>query len=152
MAGQVLRRTLSSLRSSPLSPSLRLAPSSVLPLPRPLHLSAPLASEGRYQDELLQKQMANDNPFDTYVTKPEAGRGMFEGSPILVPSTRDSRMVGCCCEDDYQEVVWFELKKGPAQRCDCGNYFQLLGYDPLDPNIKAKFGQGFGSGMTSVYY
>ena len=28
---------------------------------------------------------------------------------------RDSRMVGCCCEDDYQEVVWFELKKGPPQ-------------------------------------
>ena len=24
-------------------------------------------------------------------------------------------MVGCCCEDDYQDVVWFELKKGPPQ-------------------------------------
>ena len=42
----------------------------------------------KYQDELLQKQMANDNPFDTYVTKPETGRGLFEGSPVLVPSTR----------------------------------------------------------------
>ena len=76
-------------------------------------------------------------------------------------------MVGCCCEDDYQEVVWFELKKGPPQvhptnyyqtlfiifqRCDCGNYFKLIDYDPLDPSIKAKFGGGFGSGLTSVYY
>merc|ERR1719222_1129601 len=65
----------------------------------------------RYQDELLQKQMANDNPFDTYVTKPETGKGLFEG---------------------------------PPQRCDCGNFFQLIDYDPLDPNIKAKFGGGFG--------
>ena len=38
------------------------------------------------------------------------------------------------------------------QRCDCGNYFQLIDYDPLDPSIKAKFGGGFGSGLTSVYY
>ena len=93
--------------------------------------SSSAAQSDRYKDELLQKQMANDNPFDTYVTKPEPGRGLFEGSPVLVPSTRylihisltekvtwifrDSRMVGCCCEDDYQDVVWFELKKGPPQ-------------------------------------
>ena len=23
------------------------------------------------------------------------------------------RMIGCCCEDDYQELVWFELQKVP---------------------------------------
>ena len=50
--------------------------------------SSSAALSDRYQDELLQKQMANDNPFDTYVTKPEPGRGLFEGSPVLVPSTR----------------------------------------------------------------
>ena len=22
-------------------------------------------------------------------------------------------MIGCCCEDDYQELVWFELQKVP---------------------------------------
>ena len=47
-------------------------------------------------------------------------------------------MVGCCCEDDYKEVVWFELEKGGVRQCDCGNYFQLIDYDPLDPNIKPK--------------
>ena len=52
--------------------------------------SSSAALSDRYQDELLQKQMANDNPFDTYVTKPEPGRGLFEGSPVLVPSTRYS--------------------------------------------------------------
>ena len=50
--------------------------------------SSSAALSDKYQDELLQKQMANDNPFDTYVTKPETGRGLFEGSPVLVPSTR----------------------------------------------------------------
>ena len=47
-------------------------------------------------------------------------------------------MVGCCCEDDYKEVVWFELEKGGVRQCDCGNYFKLIDYDPLDPNIKPK--------------
>ena len=62
------------------------------------------------------------------------------------------RMVGCCCEDDYQEIVWFELHKGNVQQCDCGNYFKLIDYDPLDPNIKPKYGMGFGSGLSSIYY
>ena len=63
-----------------------------------------------------------------------------------------SRMVGCCCEDDYQEIVWFELTKGESKQCDCGNYFKLIDYDPLDPNIKPKYGMGFGSGLGSIYY
>ena len=62
------------------------------------------------------------------------------------------RMVGCCCEDDYQDIVWFELNKGEVQQCDCGNYFKLIDYDPLDPNIKPKYGMGFGSGLGSIYY
>ena len=57
-------------------------------LPPLRKFSASAALPDRYQDELLQKQMANDNPFDTYVTKPETGKGLFEGSPVLVPSTR----------------------------------------------------------------
>merc|ERR1719186_1210281 len=97
--------------------------------------------------------MNNDNPFDTYVMKPEPGRGLIKKTPILIPSMSDSRMVGCCCEDDYQEIVWFELTKGKEpKQCDCGNYFKLIDYDPLDPNIKPKYGMGFGSGLGSLYY
>merc|ERR1719317_1334056 len=88
--------------------------------------------------------MNNDNPFDTYVMKPEPGRGLMKKTPILIPSMSDSRMVGCCCEDDYQEIVWFELTKGKEpKKCDCGNYFKLIDYDPLDPNIKPKYGNYF---------
>merc|ERR1712189_74633 len=91
--------------------------------------------------------IANDNPFDSYVLKPES-RGLFKSSPILIPSTKQSRMVGCCCEDDYRDIVWFELHKGNTQQCDCGNYFKLIDYDPLDPNVKPKYGMGFGSGLS----
>ena len=44
-----------------------------------------------YKAELTAKQMNNDNPFDTYVMKPEAGRGLLKNDPILVPSMNDSR-------------------------------------------------------------
>merc|ERR1712241_1035383 len=48
--------------------------------------------------ELMAAQAGNDNPFDTYVIKPDAGTGVFRSKPILVPSINESRMVGCCCE------------------------------------------------------
>ena len=46
-----------------------------------------------YKAELTAKQMNNDNPFDTYVMKPEVGRGLLKSDPILVPSISDSRLV-----------------------------------------------------------
>ena len=46
-----------------------------------------------YKDELTAKQVANDNPFDTYVLKPEAGKGLLKSQPILVPSMKKSRYV-----------------------------------------------------------
>jgi len=110
------------------------------------------ASQARLRAELVAKQSNNDNPFDHYTIRPDAGVGLYQQSPILIPSANSSRVVGCCCEDDYQEIVWFQLHKGEVQRCDCGNYFQLIDHDPLDPNIKPKYGEGFGSGLASNYY
>lgn len=63
----------------------------------------------------------------------------------------DSRIVGCQCEDDYKEVVWFKLEKGAIHKCDCGFHFKLIEHDPLDPRIKPKFGKGFGSGLSKFY-
>jgi len=96
----------------------------------------------------LAKQAVNDNPFGTFITKPEVVAGTTEGFPIIVPSINDSRIVGCGCQHDYGEIVWFELKKGPPQKCDCGYYYQLLTHDPLGPDEKPVFGKGFGSGFT----
>ena len=46
--------------------------------------------------ELQAKQVGNDNPFDTYVLKPDAGTGLYKKAPILIPSQDSTRMVGCC--------------------------------------------------------
>ena len=29
-------------------------------------------------------------------------------------------------EEDATAINWMILKKGPAQRCECGNFFQLV--------------------------
>ena len=62
-------------------------------------------------------------------------------------------MVGCSCEADYKEVVWFKLTKADGvQKCDCGYHFKLIDHDPLDRRVRPKFGRGFGSGMSTLYY
>lgn len=80
--------------------------------------------------------------------KPEAGIGMSPNQPILIPSNSESRMIGCSCESDYNEVVWFKVSKGGPQKCDCGYYFKLVEHDPLDARIKPKYGKGLGSGAS----
>ncbi len=105
------------------------------------------------KEEMHAKRLYNDHPFENYTVKPDTAQGSSPHAPILVPTTQDSRIVGCCCENDYREVVWFELKKTEeAQRCDCGIYFKLIAHDPLDANIKPKFGSGFGSGLSTYHF
>eukprot|EP00096_Caligus_rogercresseyi_P014168 TRINITY_DN669_c0_g1_i1.p1 TRINITY_DN669_c0_g1~~TRINITY_DN669_c0_g1_i1.p1 ORF type:complete len:134 (-),score=42.13 TRINITY_DN669_c0_g1_i1:528-929(-) len=81
--------------------------------------------------ELLAAEAGNDNPFDTYLIRPESGMGDSSKMPILIPSLESSRIVGCSCESDYKEVVWFNLPEGEPQQCDCGVYFKLFKHDPL---------------------
>merc|ERR1712051_939969 len=90
--------------------------------------------------ELIARQIENDNPFDTYTIKPDAATGIRE----------KSRMVGCLCEYDYEEVVWFKLDKGKVSQCECGYYFKLIEHDPLDMGVSPKFGKGQGSGMKAI--
>ena len=117
------------------------------------HSQQAIADEaGISKDQLTEGRAANDNPFDTYVVRPEADTGIFAKKPILIPSMNDSRIVGCCCEADYKEIVWFKLNaKDGVQRCDCGYYFKLFKHDPLDPKYKPKYGKGFGSGMSPYF-
>ena len=60
-----------------------------------IHLRSLLSTSSclldRYKEEQVAKQVNNDNPFDTYVTKPEAGKGLFAAQPILIPSSKESR-------------------------------------------------------------
>ena len=118
---------------------------------RSITSSASLNQSEVPKTELLAKQTDNDNPFDFYTIKPDAMTGVVKRNPILVPASGDSRMVGCNCENDYDQVVWFKLEKGDVQKCECGYYFKLIDHDPLDPRIKPKFGKGFGS-LLSRYF
>ena len=56
---------------------------------------------------VLQSILLFQNPFDTYVLKPDAITGLYEKSPIIVPSTGEKRIVGCCCEADYDQIIWY---------------------------------------------
>ena len=60
---------------------------------RNVSVSLARLNEYEYKAELTVKQMNNDNPFDTYVMKPEPGRGLMKKTPILIPSMSDSRWV-----------------------------------------------------------
>ena len=125
-------------------------------------------SRKRAKDEMEMRQIANDvsyatfyslkkyfkhnmtfqNPFDTVIYRPHSGMGYKEWPiPITCLPTENSRMVGCYCQSDYPEVVWFQLEKGEPQRCDCGYYFTIIEHDPMDNQLKPKYGKGFGSGM-----
>jgi hypothetical protein len=64
---------------------------------RGLSTTGPVRDDRDYKAELTAKQINNDNPFETYVIKPEAGRGLFQGAPILIPSTKDSRYSNWQC-------------------------------------------------------
>ena len=113
--------------------------------------SAFLRQEEISKAEMYAKQLDNDNPFDFYTVKPDPVTGINKRNPILIPCSGDSRMVGCNCENDYDEVVWFKLEKGGVQKCECGYYFKLIEHDPLDDRIKPKFGKGFGSLMSRYF-
>jgi len=47
-------------------------------------------------------------------------------SPNLIPTTEDSRIVGCICEEDSLAVNWMYLYKGETKRCECGHWFRLM--------------------------
>ncbi|XP_065916615.1 cytochrome c oxidase subunit 5B, mitochondrial-like [Dysidea avara] len=64
-----------------------------------------------------------EDPFNMKI--PE-GPGGTRGKPTLVPSMFEERIVGCICERNHHGHQWFLLKMGPAQRCLCGHYFQLV--------------------------
>ncbi|XP_065062527.1 cytochrome c oxidase subunit 5B, mitochondrial-like [Rhopilema esculentum] len=64
----------------------------------------------------------NMDPFNLNVKKGPPGTREL---PTVVPSSFDQRIVGCICEEDATSINWMILKKGPAQRCECGNFFQL---------------------------
>eukprot|EP00794_Sanderia_malayensis_P004901 gene4901-5548_t len=76
--------------------------------------------ERREYEAMLAGDM---DPFNLNVKKGPPGT---RENPTIVPSSFDQRIVGCICEEDATMITWMILKKGAAQRCECGNFFQLV--------------------------
>ena len=64
-----------------------------------------------------------EDPFNLGINKGPWGT---KDKPKLVPSFFEERLVGCVCEEDATYINWMKLQKGPAQRCECGHWFQLV--------------------------
>ena len=45
------------------------------------------------------------------MVRPPPMQGASASNPIPIPSEQESRIVGCSCEHDFREVVWFKLER-----------------------------------------
>ena len=54
-----------------------------------------------------------------------------KGTPTVVPSFYQDRIVGCICEEDATCVNWMWLSKGEVKRCECGYFFKLVDAKPM---------------------
>ena len=79
---------------------------------------------GNERKELEAILAGNPDPFNMHTVN-KGAPGTRE-SPTLVPSMFDERIVGCICDEESTSVAWMVLRKGPAQRCHCGNFYQLV--------------------------
>ncbi|XP_014294360.1 cytochrome c oxidase subunit 5B, mitochondrial [Halyomorpha halys] len=83
---------------------------------------------GLEKRELLARVAGNDNPFDFRVLKRGPGT---RDCPNQVPSSFDSRLVGCICEEEASSIQWMWLHQGCPRRCACGHWFQLVYKAPV---------------------
>ncbi|XP_052774258.1 uncharacterized protein LOC128212908 [Mya arenaria] len=97
--------------------------------PEPLPKEYPLelgAMPGDTRHEMLEEMRGSLDPFDAMVKKQEVfGDLGTRALPILVPSTSGSRLIGCVCEEDADEVSWMMIYNGEKKKCECGHWFQI---------------------------
>jgi len=80
-------------------------------------------SVGIERYEALMKLAGHEDPFETKIKKMTPGTLQ---EPTLVPSSCESRIIGCVCEEDAISINWLTLHKGEAKRCECGYWFKLV--------------------------
>ena len=61
------------------------------------------------------------------MVQPVPTQGLSPNFPIHIPSEHESRIVGCSCEHDFSEVIWFKLERSKGGGIlTLGNIFVLL--------------------------
>ncbi|XP_057312845.1 cytochrome c oxidase subunit 5B, mitochondrial-like [Hydractinia symbiolongicarpus] len=117
-ASSVARRSVMFTRAAGLSTSRIVKQADNATIPTDLEQAT-----GVERKELEAILAGNPDPFNLNVKKGVPGT---LDAPTLVPSMYEERIIGCVCEEDSTTISWMWLKKGPAVRCKCGNFFQLV--------------------------
>ncbi|XP_040293592.1 cytochrome c oxidase subunit 5B, mitochondrial-like [Bufo bufo] len=79
--------------------------------------------ERKIQDALKK----GEDPFN--IRKPKTYPGTKD-NPHIVPSVNKQRIVGCICEEDNSQIIWFWAHEGQVNRCpQCGSHYKLVPYE-----------------------
>ncbi|XP_044154002.1 cytochrome c oxidase subunit 5B, mitochondrial-like [Bufo gargarizans] len=79
--------------------------------------------ERKIQDALKK----GEDPFN--ILKPKTYPGTKD-NPHIVPSVNKQRIVGCICEEDNSQIIWFWAHEGHVNRCpQCGSHYKLVPYE-----------------------
>ncbi|KAG8552285.1 hypothetical protein GDO81_004468 [Engystomops pustulosus] len=77
--------------------------------------------------KVLEGLKRGEDPFN--VNKPKSYPGTKE-NPHIVPSVNKQRIVGCICEEDNSQIIWFWVHEGQVDRCpQCGAHYKLVPYE-----------------------
>ncbi|XP_075072545.1 cytochrome c oxidase subunit 5B, mitochondrial-like [Mixophyes fleayi] len=77
--------------------------------------------------KILQGLKKGEDPFS--ILKPKSYPGTKE-NPHIVPAVNKQRLVGCICEEDNSQVIWFWIHDGQVNRCpECGSHYKLVPYE-----------------------
>ncbi|XP_056386230.1 cytochrome c oxidase subunit 5B, mitochondrial-like [Hyla sarda] len=108
--------------------------------PRTVYLSRPcvraMSAGGIPSDEeqatglekkILSALKKGEDPYN--IRKPKSYAGTKD-NPHIVPSVNKQRIVGCICEEDNSQVIWFWVHDGQVNRCpQCGSHYKLVPYE-----------------------
>ncbi|CAH2322066.1 cytochrome c oxidase subunit 5B, mitochondrial-like [Pelobates cultripes] len=75
----------------------------------------------------IQSLSKGKDPYS--ILKPKSYLGTKE-DPHIVPSINQKRLVGCVCEEDNSQIIWFWVHEGELHRCpSCGSHYKLVHHE-----------------------
>ncbi|XP_063817575.1 cytochrome c oxidase subunit 5B, mitochondrial-like [Pseudophryne corroboree] len=105
--------------------------------PRAMYVSRAMSSGGGIptdeqqatglERKILEALKKGEDPYN--ILKPKSYSGTKD-NPHIVPSVNKQRLVGCICEEDNSQVIWFWIHEGHVHRCpECGAHYKLVPYE-----------------------
>ncbi|XP_076141173.1 cytochrome c oxidase subunit 5B2 [Alosa pseudoharengus] len=124
MASRILLRTCKTIQLARINAPMRL-PQRALAAGKGIPTDEEQAAG--LERRIMQSLKKGKDPYSIFKPKHYAGT---RADPHIVPSTQNKRIVGCLCEEDNTQIVWFWVHEGKPQRCpSCGSHYQLIHHD-----------------------